>query len=744
MNRTLKESVTWFLDNLKLLIEDIALERRNPPTHIDVYFDTVDAWGALLGMEAFHGTKGFNMQTFFEDRTLVQCLAAAGWLGPIRLLPPHQAEFLNRLNIRLREPLEENPKARVEEFLYQIKKATSIDVVPATDGGERAQQTNIVEFIREDASSAIDRFKALQCIRDVNWKRRLAKWRADGRLTFQYANFDYSNILKSPHFRELKRAFDRRRPDTTVNNFADAAAVVLLMSQVLRFRKGEIKRVPRFFVSSHLFSEVVGDAGVRSLLNYQGELKYELSVLRDEDYFKYWAFFRAPSRTAAAAETPVDHAAELESLDKLRLQIEEILKAQEPLTPEAVDKVIFNKRPLSQLIEELQQLSFFENVWIPYLAQPEVQDVLSELGESALDLKSEASEEAVETAINTALSELEANVKGYKLVSTLWNNLGRSSRTLHSSLRKNPVKSLDVFWDLGLLRFDFPKSTHDRISTVLEASFSGDEEAERDARISIITAYYAYAGLRDASARERELALASAALWVAEEMDKDLTNLLERNLQEHPYWLKIIYAAAAFRRKEDAWKGQKVLEGLKSEFEREQNMPKRVGLAVGLAYLNFHLWGRLGFGPTWRTATVRDPKASAQTGQMLVNEAIKFAKTAYTSSKNVDIQKHVYALNQYLYYLVEGGDDSQFDTMQTLAEQLAAFKEDPKLWQYRFEDTLARYFHRLTCEADSLDRKKELMGMAKTHIEAACEGPYKDREVESYRTMFYTQYAKLG
>jgi hypothetical protein len=732
--------VTWFLDNLKLQIEDIALERRG--THIDVYFDTADAWGALLGMEAFHGSGGFHVQTFFEDRTLVQCLAAAGWLGKIRLLQPHQAEFLKLFNLALSEPPEENPKARVQEFLYQIRKSASLDVSPAPDGDGAGQRPNIVDFVRERASSAIDRFKALQCIRGVNWQRRLITWRAQGRLTFESVNFDYSSILTSPYFLDLKGAFKKRRPSpkTTVNNFADAAAVVLLMSQVSRFRKGEISRVPRFFVSSRLFLEAVEDAGVLPMLNYQGDRKYELSVLRDEDYFKFLSCFRAPSRTAEGGETAAVLDAELETLDSLRLQIEEILKAQEPLTSEAVDKIIFNERPLSVVIEELQQLSFFENVWIPYLAQQEAQeaqDALSELGESATELEAG---EAVATAIIAARRELEANVKGYKLVSSLWLHLEEASRRLHSSLRKNPGRPLDVFWDLGLLRFDFPKSTHHRISTVLEAIFGGDEKAERDARISVITAYYAYARHGDESARQAELALASAVLWV-EDMDKELTNLLEKILKGLHYSLKIIYAAAAFRLKGDSWKGQQVVEGLKNEFEHEQNMSRRVGLAVGLAYLNFHLWGRLDFSPAWRPAASKTPSAAPPAGQLLINDAIKFAKMAYTASENIDIQKYVYALNQYLYYLVEGGDDGQLDTMRALAEQLADFKKDPNLWQYRFEDTLARYYHRLATHTDSPDRKKELLEKAKAYIEAACEGSYKDQEVESYRTVFDTRAA---
>src|SRR5207247_9576516 len=96
-------------------------------------------------------------------------------------------------------------------------------------------------------------------------------------------------------------------------------------------------------------------------------------------------------------------------------------------------------------------------------------------------------------------------------------------------------------------------------------------------------------------------------------------------------------------------KGRKLLESLGREFTDAADKQKRIGLAVGLAYLNFHLWHRLGFSAQWRPQAETLPRPASEEGNRLIREALAFASQAYRASKDVDMQKHVYALNQYLY-----------------------------------------------------------------------------------------------
>src|SRR5258706_295494 len=81
--------------------------------------------------------------------------------------------------------------------------------------------------------------------------------------------------------------------------------------------------------------------------------------------------------------------------------------------------------------------------------------------------------------------------------------------------------------------------------------------------------------------------------------------------------------------------------------------------------------------------------------------SITYAKSAYDLLSNDHKAKKAYALNQYLYYLVEGGGDDRKKEMFDAARTLLLAEVGRKTWQYRFDDTMARYFHRLACAAKS-------------------------------------------
>ena len=480
MKKKLEASVKWFARHLKAQIEDLSLERRG--VEIDLYFDTVDVTGALLGLERlFSPNKGFDIREFRSDQTLVQCLAGSGWLGQIQLLPPHQFEFLNLLNSEF-HLMGRKPGQHAQEFLNEIQTAGAIEGRLA-----EVEPENIVAFVRKHGNSAVDLFKAVQCMRGVNWKKRLANWRKTGKLRFSPFN-DYTELLRSPRLQAIKKSFDRHRPDYPVNNFADSVAIELLVILLERYNsepEDSNKRLPRFFVSSNLFQQVITEAEAMSLLQYKTEQGLA-SVLRQDEYFKFKAMFRNLKGDASSD----DLNSELSSLQELHKQIEQILQAQEPLTDAAVDDINFADRPLTQVIKELEDLTFFENVWLPFSAEEEAQEALKEFGEAVRQFESGSVEEAVVQAIGETKQALEANVNGYKLVSSLWIKLEEASTSLHSSLKKEPGRRLNVLWDLGLLRFDFPPLAQKRIEEVIDALFSYDEETQKAGRVSVIAAYY--------------------------------------------------------------------------------------------------------------------------------------------------------------------------------------------------------------------------------------------------------------
>lgn len=103
--------------------------------------------------------------------------------------------------------------------------------------------------------------------------------------------------------------------------------------------------------------------------------------------------------------------------------------------------------------------------------------------------------------------------------------------------------------------------------------------------------------------------------------------------------------------------------------------------------------------------------------------------------------KKVYALNQYLLYLVEGGSDSQLQDMNKAATSLAAYKINREIWQFRFDDTLARYLFRLATIAKDKDTWTERMRDAKLHVDEARKKSHGDPDVEELTTALAIRFA---
>ncbi|HEX8853569.1 MAG TPA: hypothetical protein VF754_08785, partial [Pyrinomonadaceae bacterium] len=213
MTQNLGETINWLKHNLDLQLEDIELEEQQK--QIQLYFDTADLHVAVIGSYAYYDDDGeFNAEKFEEQRTLVRCLAASGWLGGIRLLPPHQAEFLNQMRIHFGIGFETDPKGQANKFL---KDALGLDksLVEMTDDERR-------EFVESLKGRAQESFKTTQCV--LPWHRRLATWLREETLVLDSTKTPYYEIVTSSNFETLKKAFDERRQHTPVNNFADAIA----------------------------------------------------------------------------------------------------------------------------------------------------------------------------------------------------------------------------------------------------------------------------------------------------------------------------------------------------------------------------------------------------------------------------------------------------------------------------------------------------------------------------------------
>ena len=63
MSDLLREKVTWFRNNLNLLIEDLELEKEK--LSVDLYFDTLEVTHMVLGVQTFFHAGTFDVKGVF-------------------------------------------------------------------------------------------------------------------------------------------------------------------------------------------------------------------------------------------------------------------------------------------------------------------------------------------------------------------------------------------------------------------------------------------------------------------------------------------------------------------------------------------------------------------------------------------------------------------------------------------------------------------------------------------------------
>jgi hypothetical protein len=113
-----------------------------------------------------------------------------------------------------------------------------------------------------------------------------------------------------------------------------------------------------------------------------------------------------------------------------------------------------------------------------------------------------------------------------------------------------------------------------------------------------------------------------------------------------------------------------------------------------------------------------------------VLEAYRWALRA-RSTAEVGSPGYIYALNLFVYYASEGPDEDEFTKAEPYAIELLGFRENQMQWQYRYSDTLARFYHRLAFRRQGAARLELLVQALQMSDEAAREGR-ADRTVTTY------------
>jgi hypothetical protein len=773
------DRIEWFHQNLELLLEDIKLGDR-----IEIYFDAEDLVAVILGMYYFRirktrgvGAHLFDWEAFRnDDRVLVHCLAYAGWLGEIKLLPPHQAEFLNLLEhdfhlANVTEKPWDLANRLLQEGLDQGQLTAGTETI-SLDQLERLKGPELVAAVGDKVELAKEIFKLLQCIKGT-WRSRFLAWQEQG--TFQDSDsFDPIPYLQDEIFLKVRNALESGRKHLSINNFSDALAVTILAGRTRDFKRGVAgAKLPLFFNHPGKLKDAIEKAGVQRDLEYRVSKNKTFSVLRDWHYF----YFRATFGSGSLSK---------DQLQELLVQTERLRKGKAQARNEALSAIgDAADIKVDEQIKHMQEFRFFET-WLA--SSEDVQWVIQSLKKAKLlhEQLREAVEDLQSPEVKNKFSEASITVsetyqmsagtygRTIKLFSWIEARIKRTHRW-----KKGNASPSDMMLVLGLFRFPFPEEVYSQIEETL-GELVGDEASRMRAHSNVVEALYRASSGKPSSSTD--LPFVFGLLWAAE-LDSEIAELAEQRRDwaraaqtterhsESP-WFLLVWASALLRQSEDKRHPNKqqselqerqvdlILKGLGLLGEILETQKSLAGesiwarIAVGVAYLDFHFF-----------LALRSPKLSAsppselqaRSSSLLAN-AVDQAEQAW-KAKDLDERLRIYALNQLLYYLAHGVLESVWTfghvekQLKDAANQLLTFESHPS-WHYRYDDSLARYYEAVGQAKDDRGAWEE----GKKRIDRALETCFGDPLVagtknsrsstsggmdsEGYHQIFHRHYKK--
>jgi hypothetical protein len=396
---------------------------------------------------------------------------------------------------------------------------------------------------------------------------------------------------------------------------------------------------------------------------------------------------------------------------------------------------------LAGKIAELRRLWFLDRVWLPFAVDPKTVAFASPFLENEravlANAKALADNEVYRKRILRDLHSLRgrfiASAARYTHLTKTWLRIRGSFESFVAQfeylVELQPKSLANIF---GLVRFGLPTEVEKEAEDHLWW-FIGPEEIRNKVIGEVIAQCLDF--LRVDGARTAFPDWIFVVLWVLED-DATISELMQQRRNESsevPVWLDIVCGASMLRAETSEAKVDKIIGDLVGRLDDDVVPEIRAQIMIGLAYLNFHIWENRNRTKLWSfrafLTEVTDEESIEQDTriQQALNWALKARNTASIGSS-----RYVYALNQYVYYATEGADESEFDRIEGYAAELLGFMENRSLWQYRFSDTLARFYHRGAMERTGGVRK-DMLNQALKFIDAAVREGKGDRKVATYQ-----------
>jgi hypothetical protein len=710
-------------------------------TEFACYFDAQQVRGMVLGMYSYideqagspGGGPAFFLDDFFLERSLVEALAAAGFLGVIRMLPPHQAELekLRSFNFGIPFDGDHSPNAVALAFVRAIFEQS--EIMLEIKSIEDLVEGEIIRTL-EQSFTPRHQFQFLQGIQGGPFT--YAKSTHESLRLESYPEEVFLGLLAHEKFDDLHRSFQAERPNFSRSNIADAMAIVSLISQIEKYVSGESNLVPRFYWAEGSRRNKINDKLEMILreCNAWDALHYEVvhegkpakvCALKSWDYFVIRAIAGIDHVAGESTWRPEHPAGEF--YPERKFWASDMRSTFKRLDDEDEQDIWLRRMPhvarhtwYQKRLNDVIDAAFLEAILSDYAAQNR-EKALSMLARNE-DLYKQARDLTLATSGSTR----------NKLSTFTWDILVRTTHIWWAFARlrsniidfNNDARSVghQLWLNLRVFHFNLPAEVEKQVVTWVEELLQFGGFAEATARDTVWREVMtAFSHTRQAADDEVVDSVAVGAVATVlllgrdREFYKMVLDLLNRHeLADHDWPLLMrMFCDAKLRRFGD-WTTN--LGNLSFRYESNP----RPGLAAALAVAN-GMWASLAGstnGPTKEQATV------------LWQRCKSYAKKVVNDQSAPDEEK-ASAWNTLLHAAVhcEPWDESQ---AANAARKLREF-ETSDAWQIIFGGTLSQYYLKRAKgnHANGVDPLPPFR-LARDYLNKAAEGPWVE-EIEDIR-----------
>lgn len=699
-----------YLRNLQYFIEE------DPQDKI-IYLDTSEVIDMIKGSESLYrglNRTRFDRELFDSQHFFALCLIANNQTQiKASILPPHQYEINLALDKELGIGyLEPHTSVQLNNLILQsgVYRETNRQISSIDE---------LNKFIKQEAIAGIPSYKIAISTRFFNWKSRLNYLFSEGETIIPWnTKLQYGELLNSGQYKYLFKSACEIRPEDRFiqSNKNDALALVILLSQIQAHRE-DLHARPIFFDARGILRKIVCNANLEAEFTINDH-----SVFRSSSYLIIASMFN-DSQSSIRTDFSPQHIQTIEDIRKIFGELRE-----QGSIAELID--------LNQRIENYVQYHFLHNVMIDFYKEQTYSDVFEHLKIQTALLGQAKFREELEIKIGGIKENLLRGINDFDLATRILKVIELSTQGIYSRVKpdKELTRPFDAHRDLGLFRFSFPDEVDHALQKTFgsEGLFSKDENRVHNAIFELLQK--TLQGQQNDNFHSHDYMYSMASLWVLGCFEEIIS--LEVRSERTDYSMDVLLASALLKTGDkNLERAKEIVDSLEQRISEEEF---RSSLEIGVAFLHYHIW-EADIGEYFTRHNELPQKQDVR-----CERAITLARDCYNRLSSEDYKREhknelnatydilkIYSLNILLHITIESGISPHFQSVATLFEEFKDIKTSkPKYWHYRYEDTIARFFHRMAYESPA--KNNAFMIRAFRHIEIARQNPINDKDVENY------------